>query len=88
MVAFAPIVAPFRTNVLEYSFCLFTSDRGVATLVKTIDGPQNTPSSRITPLYSATLFCILQPLPIITSGPAITFCPNEQFFPILVPDNI
>ena len=84
IVALAPIVAPRLTKVGRNSSFRSTSARGLLTLVKTQDGPQNTPSSSVTPLYSDTLFWILQPSPTVTSGPTMTFWPNEQSRPIRV----
>ena len=49
IVAFAPIEAPFFTRVFLYSSFLTISDRGLLTLVNTQEGPQNTPSSNVTP---------------------------------------
>jgi hypothetical protein len=49
IVAFAPIVAPWRTKVRRYSCFRDTWLRGLITFVKTIDGPQNTLSSSSTP---------------------------------------
>ena len=49
-VAFAPIVAPRRTRVARNAFLRSISARGLLTLVNTQDGPQNTPSSSVTPL--------------------------------------
>ena len=54
-------------------------------LVKTMEGPQKTPSSRVTPLYTDTLFWILQLLPMLTSGPMTTFWPMLQRSPIFEP---
>ena len=42
IVAFAPIVAPSLTNVLENSSLVASKALGVITLVKTQDGPQKT----------------------------------------------
>ena len=50
MVALAPIVAPFLTRVGRNSLLRSISARGFMTLVNTQDGPQNTPSSSVTPL--------------------------------------
>jgi hypothetical protein len=41
--------------------------------VKTAEGPQNTSSSRVTPVKIDTLFSILTPLPILTFSPMNTF---------------
>ena len=50
-VALAPIVAPRRTSVGEKSSSGLRGNalRGVSTFVKTIDGPQKTSSSSVTP---------------------------------------
>ena len=56
MVLLAPNVAPCRTSVGRYSLFRTISLRGLMTLVKTIDGPQNTPSSNVTASYTETLF--------------------------------
>ena len=85
MVALAPMVAPRSTWVVRNSVLRSTSARGFRTLVKTHDGPQNTPSSRVTPRYRLTLFWILQPSPTLTSGPIITFWPITQSRPIRLP---
>src|SRR5450759_1207238 len=85
IVALAPIVAPRRTSVRLYSFFRDTWLRGLTTLVKTIDGPQNTSSSSSTPSYTDTLFCILTLLPILTPFITTTFCPSEQRSPITAP---
>src|ERR1035441_6187622 len=50
IVLFAPIEAPRFTRVCLYSFLRRTWLRGLITLVNTIDGPQNTSSSRIQPV--------------------------------------
>ena len=50
-----------------------------------MEGPQNTLSSRITPEYTETLFCIFTLLPIFTSGERTTFWPILQLFPICAP---
>ena len=55
------------------------------TFVKTMEGPQNTSSSRTTPEYTETLFCIFTLLPIFTSGERTTFWPILQLFPICAP---
>ena len=47
--ALAPIVAPRLTIVGRNSLLRMISARGLVTLVKTQDGPQNTPSSSVTP---------------------------------------
>ncbi len=47
-VALAPIEAPRRTTVGRYSCLRMTCERGLITLVKTIDGPQKTSSSKVT----------------------------------------
>ena len=49
LVAFAPIDAPRRTMVARYSCLRDTWLRGFTTLVNTMEGPQNTSSSRTTP---------------------------------------
>src|SRR5258708_15928858 len=49
MVAFAPMEEPRFTSVRRYSPFRDTWLRGVSTLVKTMDGPQNTSSSISTP---------------------------------------
>src|SRR5260221_11898411 len=82
MVAFAPMLAPFFTNVFLYSFFLVTALRGFITLVNTIDGPRKTSSSQITPVYMETLFCTFTFFPSTTSGDTTTFCPMLQFSPI------
>jgi 23S rRNA pseudouridine2605 synthase len=51
IVAFAPIVAPFLTIVLAYSFFLLIALLGFITFVNTIDGPKKTSSSQVTPVY-------------------------------------
>jgi len=56
--------------------------------VNTMEGPQKTPSSNVTPLKTETLFCILQFWPIETSGPITTFWPILQFSPIFEPDSM
>src|SRR5262249_4756933 len=61
-----------------------TSARGLMTLVNTIDGPQNTWSSSLTPSYSDTLFWMRQFSPTVTL-PTYTFCPRTQRGPILAP---
>src|SRR5262245_13464968 len=50
MVAFAPIVVPRLTRVWRNSLFRSISARGLLTLVNTHEGPQNTPSSSVTPL--------------------------------------
>src|SRR5262249_43113441 len=82
IVQLAPKVAPRRTKVGRSSSIRRISLRGLNTLVKTIDGPQNTSSSRVTPSYTETLFWILTPSPILTLGPTTTFWPIRQFFPM------
>jgi serine acetyltransferase len=47
IVQFAPRVDPFFTSVSLYSFFLSTKARGLYTLVNTMLGPQNTPSSSV-----------------------------------------
>src|SRR6476659_7303920 len=81
-VLFAPSEAPRRTSVVLYSSLRATWLRGLITLVNTIDGPQNTSSSRTQPVYTDTLFWILTLLPITTSGETTTFCPMLQPAPI------
>src|SRR6185436_8779953 len=82
MVVFAPMLAPRLTSVVLYSSLRETWLRGLTTLVNTIDGPQNTSSSRITPVYNDTLFWILTLLPTTTSGETTTFWPMLQSRPI------
>jgi len=48
-VALAPIEEPRFTSVARYSFFRDTWLRGLSTLVNTIDGPQKTSSSSVTP---------------------------------------
>ena len=79
IVAFAPILTPFRTIVLEYSPLLFMALLGLITLVKTIEGPKKTSSSQVTPVYIDTLFWILTFCPKMTSGDITQFCPILQF---------
>src|SRR5229473_737809 len=81
-VELAPSDAPWRTSVRLYSFFRATWLRGLVTLVNTIEGPQNTSSSRITPVYTETLFWILTLSPITTSGEITTFCPMLQRSPM------
>src|SRR5262245_16608318 len=50
MVALAPIVVPRLTSVWRNSLFRSSSARGLLTLVNTQEGPQKTPSSRVTPL--------------------------------------
>ena len=85
IVALAPMVAPFFTNVFLSSFILGMPLLGFITFVKTHEGPQKTSSSRVTPVYKETLFCILHLFPTFTSGPITTFWPILQSFPILEP---
>src|SRR3972149_11376415 len=59
IVEFAPMVAPLLTRVGRNSCFLSIKALGLYTLVNTIDGPQNTSSSRVTPLYMETLFWTL-----------------------------
>src|SRR5215469_6907958 len=82
IVAFAPIDAPRRTTVFSYRWCRRICERGLVTLVNTHDGPQNTSSSRISPVYRETLFWILTLFPTTTSAAIETFCPILQFWPI------
>src|SRR5690349_14388416 len=82
IVALAPMVAPRRTRVVLYSFFRSTWLRGLITFVNTIDGPQNTSSSRMHPVYIETLFWILTLSPTTTSGEITTFCPMLQRLPI------
>src|SRR5262245_1992842 len=82
MVLLAPSVAPHLTSVGRSSSRRLISLRGLYTFVNTIDGPQNTSSSRVTPSYTETLFWILTPLPTRTFGPITTFWPIRQFLPI------
>ena len=63
IVVFAPIDAPSFTNVFIYTPFLEYSALGVLSLQNTIDGPRNTLSSQVIPLYIETLFCTLQLLP-------------------------
>src|SRR5207245_4524052 len=49
IVALAPMDAPRRTSVRRYSCLRDTWLRGLSTLVKTHEGPQNTSSSNSTP---------------------------------------
>ena len=49
MVALAPMVAPRRTSVWPVLVLAQDSLRGLMTLVNTMDGPQKTSSSRVTP---------------------------------------
>ena len=84
-VAFAPIVAPRRTRVRRYSLFRDTALRGLYTLVKTMDGPQNTSASSSTPSYNETLFWILALSPITTPFITTTFCPSEHRAPISAP---
>ncbi len=88
IVALAPIVAPFLTKVRRNSVLRGIFDRGLMTFVKTIEGQQNTSSSKVTPSYSEILFCILQPFPTVTFGHITTFWPILQFLPILEPFKI
>src|SRR5689334_553956 len=85
IVAFAPIDEPRRTSVLRYSFLRDTWLRGFITLVNTIDGPQKTSSSRMTPSYNETLFWILQLSPMRTPFITTTFWPRLQRLPITAP---
>src|SRR5690554_625843 len=85
MVQLAPSVAPFFTRVSRYSSLRSMSERGLYTLVNTMLGPQNTPSSRCTLSYTDTLFWILQLSPMVTLFPMNTFWPMETFLPILAP---
>src|SRR5690606_4397997 len=82
IVAFAPMVAPCFTSVCKYSPLRLTELRGLITLVNTIDGPRNTSSSHLTPVYIETLFCTLTFFPSTTCGEITTFCPILQFSPI------
>src|SRR2546423_14585708 len=86
IVALAPMLVPRFTNVCLYSLLRETWLRGLMTLVNTIDGPQNTSSSRITPSYTETLFWILTLSPITTSRATKTFWPSEQPRPMRAPD--
>src|SRR5262245_8619371 len=81
MVQLAPRVAPCRTRVGRSSSMRRIALRGLNTLVNTIDGPQNTSSSRVTPSYTETLFWIFTLLPMLTFGPITTFWPIRQFLP-------
>ena len=56
IVQLAPRLAPRPTRVARNSSFRDTWLRGLRTLVNTIDGPQNTSSSRVTPVYTDTLF--------------------------------
>src|SRR5262245_8053824 len=85
-VALAPIVAPRRTSVRAYSCLRETWLRGLTTFVNTMDGPQNTSSSRITPSYNDTLFWILQLSPMRTRFITTTFWPRLHRCPITAPD--
>src|SRR5215510_6376510 len=78
IVEFAPREAPLRTSVRRYSSRRLTWLRGLTTLVNTIEGPQNTSSSRIQPVYTLTLFWILTLLPMQTFEEITTFCPTLQ----------
>src|SRR6266511_143909 len=82
IVQLAPRVAPRCTNVGRSSSMRRIALRGLNTFVNTIDGPQNTSSSRVTPSYTETLFWIFTPSPILTCGSMTTFWPIRQFFPI------
>src|SRR5690606_39565429 len=82
MVQLAPSVAPFFTSVSRYWSLRSMSERGLYTLVNTMLGPQNTPSSRNTLSYTETLFWILQRSPISTRLPTNTFCPSDTPLPI------
>src|SRR5438093_6983892 len=81
-VAFAPIVAPRFTSVCWYSCFRLTWLRGFTTLVKTADGPQKTSSSRVTPVYTDTLFWIFTLSPMTQPGESTTFWPMLQSRPI------
>ncbi|MOA45496.1 hypothetical protein D3C78_1678980 [compost metagenome] len=48
IVQLAPSVAPFLTKVSRYWSLRSIRERGLYTLVKTMLGPQNTPSSKVT----------------------------------------
>ena len=58
IVAFAPIDAPLPIIVFLYSSLLEIKLLGFITFVKTHDGPKNTSSSHITPVYTETLFYV------------------------------
>ena len=88
IVALAPIVAPCRISVGANSDCRLILARGFRTFVNTQDGPRNTSDSKVTPEKMETLFWILQPGPISTSGPTTTFCPSEEPAPIRAPSRI
>src|SRR5688572_14729406 len=85
MVALAPIVAPLPTWVRAYSDLRLITLRGLMTFVNTMEGPRNTSSSQITPVYIDTLFCTLTLLPSTTCGDTTTFWPILQFSPIVQP---
>src|SRR2546423_8765893 len=85
IVALAPMLVPRFTSVCLYSLLRETWLRGLMTLVNTIDGPQKTSSSRITPSYTETLFWILTLFPILTPFMTTTFCPSEQRAQITAP---
>nr|AGM38858.1 hypothetical protein [Glaesserella parasuis] len=85
IVQLAPNVAPFFTIVSRYSLLRSMRERGLYTLVKTILGPQNTPSSKCTLSYTDTLFWILHLSPIVTLFPINTFCPSDTPLPIFAP---
>src|SRR5574343_1411654 len=80
IVLLAPIVAPFLTRVLAKLPFLFAL--GCFTLVKTVCGPRNTPSSNSTPGQRKQNACILQLSPII-DPPISTNSAIRQFFPIV-----
>src|SRR6266511_5840529 len=73
IVQLAPRVAPCRTRVGRSSSIRLIWLRGLNTFVNTIEGPQNTSSSSVTPSYTETLFWIFTPLPMLTFGPITTF---------------
>jgi len=54
--ALAPMVHPRFRCVVSYKECLFTCERGFVTFVRTHEGPRNTSSSIIAPVYTETLF--------------------------------
>src|SRR5438067_7174925 len=80
MVAFAPIDAPRPTTVGITSQSVAAA-RGYRSFVNTAPGPTNTSSSIVTPLYTDTLFWILQPEPIRTPASMNTFLPMTHRAP-------
>ena len=77
--------APVLTSVGRYSPRRLIAARGLATLVKTTLGPQNTSCSSVTPSYIETLFWILQPSPTTALPATKQFWPSDTFRPIRAP---